>query len=145
MFFYDYSCQAYCLFFRLVENEYVHLCLNWSKFLYGDYRCHVKETQPWWLTRCAARRATSRFSRQRSFLEKSSLREKFQLQQTNKRFHGENVEVFSLGTPKKAFLMGNLPTDAVIWPISPTNRVTPFNFQKRAEEVSPSPLVVCTC
>ena len=32
-----------CLLFRLVANIYVHLCLNWSKSVYGDSRCHSNE------------------------------------------------------------------------------------------------------
>ena len=41
MFFYDCSCLSYCLFFRLVA--YKHLCLNWSKSVDEDSRCHVNE------------------------------------------------------------------------------------------------------
>ena len=44
-FFYDCTCLVYCLFFRLVANKYVHLCLNWSKSVHGGSRFHRNEKQ----------------------------------------------------------------------------------------------------
>ena len=63
----------------------------------------------------------------------------------NKKPHREEFGVFHLGTPKTVFLLRNLPLDPLNLDNFPTNKVSPFNCQKRAEKTSPFSLVVCIC
>ena len=86
------------------------------------------------------------FSGQSSFLEIGPLRERLQLQQTNKRPYGEKVgSFFHLGTPKTAFLMRNLPIDPRNIGIVPYKQGPSFQFPKKSRGGPPSSMVVCAC
>ena len=84
-------------------------------------------SQPWWSTW----RATRSFSRQGRFLEIWPLREMFQLQQTNKRLHGEKLVFLQLATPKAAFLMKTVPIDPHNLGIFPNKQSHSLQFTKR--------------